>query len=146
MIYLDTSYLAKLYLHEAGTDEMLRIFSGQGDFVCGEHGRLELMSAFKRSQREGLLSAGQLKMLLEKHEQDLSDGLIQYLPLSTMLIQQACRTLSLLPPSVFIRAADALHLACAADAGLKQIYSHDLHLLAAAPHFGLKGLDVIKSP
>jgi len=146
MIYLDTSYLAKLYLHEAGTDEMLRVFSGQGDFVCGEHGRLELMAAFKRSQREGLLSGGQLKMLWEKHEQDLSDGLIQYLPLPTTLIQQACRTLSLLPPSVFIRAADALHLACAADAGLKQIYSHDRHLLAAAPHFRLKGLDVIKSP
>ena len=146
MIYLDTSYLAKLYLHEAGTDEMLRVFSGQGDFVCGEHGRLELMAAFKRSQREGLLSGGQLRMLWEKHEQDLSDGLIQYLPLPTTLIQQACRTLSLLPPSVFIRAADALHLACAADAGLKQIYSHDRHLLAAAPHFGLKGLDVIKSP
>lgn len=146
MIYWDTSYLAKLYLREPGTDEVLRTFAGQGGFVCGEHGRLELMTAFKRNQREGFLSAAGLKMLWEKHEQDLADGLIHYLPLPSALIQQACQTVSLLPPAVFIRAGDALHLACAADAGLREIYSHDRHLLAAAPHFGLKGRDVIPAP
>ncbi len=33
----------------------------------------------------------------------------------------------------------------AADAGLKEIYRHGRHLLAAVPHFKLKGLDVIKT-
>jgi predicted nucleic acid-binding protein len=143
MIYWDTSYLIKLYLREAGTDDVLQAFAGQGGFVCAEHGRLELLAAFKRNQREGLLSAARLKTLWEKHEQDQSDGLVEYLPLSSPLIRQACQTLFLLPPAVFLRASDALHLACAADAGLKEIYSHDRHLLAAAPHFKLKGLDVI---
>jgi predicted nucleic acid-binding protein len=144
MIYWDTCYLAKLYLREAGTDEVLEAFSGQGGLVCCEHGRLELMATFKRNQREGGLTAAQLKMLWEKHEQDLADGLIQYLPLSSQLFRQACETVLLLPPKVFIRTGDALHLACASDAGLKEIFSHDRHLLAAAPHFGLKGRDVIK--
>lgn len=145
MIYWDTSYLAKLYLREAGTDDVLTAFAAQGGFVCGEHGRLELMTAFKRNQREGILSAVQLKMIWSRHEQDLTDGLIDYLPLPAKLIQQACQTLLLLPTTVFLRAGDALHLAVAADTGLKEIYSHDRYLLAAAPHFGLRGIDVIGS-
>jgi predicted nucleic acid-binding protein len=146
MIYWDTSYLAKLYLREAGTDEVLHAFAGQGGFVCAEHGRLELLAAFKRNQREGLLSAARLKTVWEKHEQDQSDGLVEYLPLSSPLIQHACQTLFLIPPTIFLRAADALHLACAAEHGCKEVYSHDRHLLAAAPHFGLRGIDVIASP
>ena len=144
MTYWDTSYLAKLYLRESGTDAVLGAFADQGDFVCGEHGRLELIATFKRHQREGILTAAQLKMVWAKHEQDVAEGLIHYLPLPSRLIQDACARVASLPPAVFLRPADALHLACAADAGLKQIYSHDRHLLAAASHFGLKGIDVIK--
>ena len=84
-------------------------------------------------------------MIWAKHEQDVAEGLIHYLPLPTQLIKDACATLTRLPPTVFFRATDALHLACAADAGLKAIYSHDRHLLAAAPRFGLKGFDIVSS-
>ena len=137
MIYWDTSYLAKLYLREAGTDEILAAFSGQTNFVCSEHGRLELMSTFKRHERAGLLTAKQSRNLWVRHGRDLADGLIQYLPVSSDLIETACTLVAALSTTVFL---------CAADAGLKEIYSHDRHLLAAAPHFKLKGIDVIKAP
>jgi hypothetical protein len=48
------------------------------------------------------------------------------------------------PPTVFTRAGAALHLAGARAADLKEVFSHDRQLLAAASHFGLKGVAEIQ--
>lgn len=146
MIYLDSSYLVRLYLRQPGSDEVVAWISGQGDIVCCLHGRLEVVSALKRQQREGHIAARGMRAALREMAADESSTLLQWLPVTRELVDSACARMAALPPTVFLRAADAQHLACAREAGLKEIHSHDRHLLAAAPHFGLRGVDVIKAP
>ena len=144
MIYLDSSYLAKLYIREHGSEEVERWLDGRPEqVVCCLHGRLEVFAAFKRQQREQQLTESHLRAAVRRLETEEKAGVFRWLPIDALLMSSACVRMQKLPPAAFLRAADALHLACAADAGLKEIYSHDRHLLAAAPHFGLRGLDII---
>ena len=145
MIYLDTSYLVRLYLRQPGSDTLAAWILGKGEWICSLHGRLEIVSALKRQQREGHIDARGLRSALRVLAADEASTLLRWLPISAELVQQACDKLAALPPSAFLRAGDALHLTSAADAGLKEIYSHDRHLLAAAPHFGLRGIDIISA-
>lgn len=48
-----------------------------------------------------------------------------------------------LPPDAFLRAADALHLACASEHGFAEVWSNDRHFLAAAPHFELQARNLV---
>ena len=67
-------------------------------------------------------------------------GLWTWLPLTTAL---AARTVvARLPRPVFLRAADALHLICAQEHGLREIYTNDRRMSAAARHFRLKPITV----
>jgi predicted nucleic acid-binding protein len=144
MIYLDSSYLVKLYLREHGSETVETWLSGQsGQVVCCLHGRLEMIAAFKRQQRELRLDENAVRSVVKRLEKEEKAGVIRWLPINPLLMESACAQMQKLAPAVFLRSADALHLACATDAGLKEIYSHDRHLLTAAPHFGLKGIDII---
>jgi hypothetical protein len=40
---------------------------------------------------------------------------------------------------VFLRAADAIHQATAAEFGFRIVYSNDAHLVGAAKYFGIEG-------
>jgi hypothetical protein len=44
-----------------------------------------------------------------------------------------------LPATVFLRAADTIHLATAAESEFRIVYSNDAHLLGAAKYFGIEG-------
>jgi predicted nucleic acid-binding protein len=74
---------------------------------------------------------------------DQQTNVVQWLALTPQVFSRAARSFRNLPPSVFLRSSDALHLACAAENGVANIYSNDRHLLAAAAHFGLTGINII---
>jgi len=68
---------------------------------------------------------------------------VSFLPVTPELLKLSYSAYRNLPASLFVRSADCLHLCAPAAGGWKEIYSNDRHLLAAAPHFGLRPVNVI---
>ncbi len=142
MIYLDTSYLVRLYVEDPGF-ALVRELAASHHVACATHGLAETLAAFHRKFREGAATPQSYQALLAQFEVDHEAGAFQWLAASTAVLEHVREVYARLPRTIYLRGADALHLATAAVNGFKTIYSHDSHLLAAAPHFKLKGLNPI---
>ncbi|MGH7980483.1 MAG: type II toxin-antitoxin system VapC family toxin [Limisphaerales bacterium] len=142
MLYFDTSYLVRLYTRDSGW-EKVRALAGADSLACCVHGQAEILAAFHRKFREGVLTRKELGTLLAELDKDSTAGAYRWLPLSPAVVDRVASAFARLPAVVNLRAADAIHLACSADAGFSRIYSNDTRLLAAASHFGLAGENII---
>lgn len=142
MIYFDSSYLVRLYYKDPGF-EKVRNLAGSDSVVCAQHGRAEVAAALHRKYREGFISAVLHEIALSEFFREIHSSSFIWLPLSIQVFARIEQAFQTLPSNVFLRAADAMHLACAAENQLREIYSNDQRLLAAAPYFGLRGVNVI---
>ncbi len=141
--YYDTSYLFKIQCEEAGSAEVRAHAASLDVLFCSLHGRAEFVSAAHRKVREGAATLRQLKSLIAQLELDTAADALQWIPIYESHITRVERAYLKATESVYLRAADALHLASASEQGFTEIYSNDRHLLAAAPLFGLRGINVI---
>lgn len=141
--YFDTTYLFKLQCEERGTSEVRACASKVDQLVCGLHGRTEFVSSCHRKIREGHGTHQQLSAIMAQVEKETLCGALYWLPITVEIVNRIESVYRNAPSSTFLRAFDALHLGCAAEHGFREIYSNDVHLLAAAPLFGLTGINVI---
>ena len=142
-LYFDTSYLVRFYVEDRGFEEIRAAADQTSVIVSAWHAQAEVISAFHRICRDRRISRPAFLALLDQFAGDCEEGIFEFKPLSAPVQRRLETTYRKAPPSTFLRAADALHLACAAENGFGEVYSNDRHLLAAAPHFDLKGIDII---
>ena len=139
--YFDTSYLVRLYLRDNGFEEVREL---AGSVIASAwHTQAEFVAAFHRAFREGRFQSGAYQSALEQFITDSKDGIFRWLPLTDSIQQRLEQFFWTAANTHFLRAADALHLACAVEHGFAEVYSNDRHFLAAAPLFGLRGVNVI---
>ena len=143
MLYVDTTYLFRVYSTEPGHKEVKALLAQADRLAVAWHGRAEFASILLRKRREGSDSPEQLASLGDQFQFDCGMGLIEFLPLTEGVMKHLEAVLASAPATTNIRAADALHLACAAENGFTEVYSNDRHFLLAAPLFGLEGVNVI---
>jgi predicted nucleic acid-binding protein len=142
MIFFDTTYLVRLYLDEPGTDAVRELANAQ-PIAASWHAQAELLCTFHRAFREGRLDREAYQAQRSQFYNDEAASAFHWLPISASTLARLDLMLANAPATSFLRAADALHLACAAEHGFKEVYSNDRHFLAAAPLFGLMGMNVI---
>jgi predicted nucleic acid-binding protein len=143
VIYFDAAYIAKCYLNEPGADRVRAIAYGADGLVSCELARLELASILKRHVRERHVTRRELTAILKDFEEDEQNGVWQWFGVTAALLEKARKAVLDLPNTVFVRSADALHLTCAEEHGFQEVYTNDRHMLKAAKHFHVTGVNVL---
>ena len=142
MSYFDSAYIAKFYLDEPESEAVRGLAESLGQVRCAAIGQIEVATAFHRKFREGAFDGGAFREVMAQFDDDCGQGLWTWLPLTTALAAKTAAAFARLPRPMFLRAADALHLICAQEHGLAEIYTNDRHMSAAARHFRLKPMTV----
>lgn len=143
MVYLDASCLFRLYWQDSGWESVRAFCAKTSGLACAWHGRPEVLASAHRKVREGVATPAHLAHIIAQVRSDTDAGGLHWLALTPAVLRQLEDRYRTAPPTLFLRAADALHLACAAEHGFRDVYSNDRHFLAAAPHFGLRGINLI---
>ncbi len=141
--YYDTNYLLKLQIAETGTAEVRSHAATVVEIYSAHHVRAEFASAAFRKVREGVATSADYRRLLAQFNADVAATDIILLPLTDAVLDRVEAAFAFAPPGTYLRAADAIHLATAAEHGFPEIHSNDKHLLAAASLFGLRAVNVI---
>jgi predicted nucleic acid-binding protein len=145
MLYFDTSYLYRIYSFEPGHEAVKNLLKSKRCSVfSGWHARAEFAAITLRKRREQPTDTLAFNIIHKQFLSDCAAGFIKIEPFTEPVIHRVESVIASAPAQTFLRAADALHLACAAEHGFTEIYSNDRHFLAAAPVFGLCGVNVIE--
>jgi predicted nucleic acid-binding protein len=141
-LYFDTSYIAKFYLNETESDRIRELVRNADGIYSSFWAFAEFHAVLHRHVREGSCSSVHARNLAGRFSEHIEDGLWNLIPLTEGLLRRTSVVIVDAPKELFLRTADAVHLTAAQEAGEREVWTNDRHMLAAAAHFGLSGRSV----
>ena len=141
-MYFDTSYIAKFYFNEPESQRIRELVRKAPAIYSSMWAFAEFHAVLHRRLREGAASRGDVRDLAARFSEHIEDGLWTLVPVSEALLRRTSALVMSAPRELFLRTADAVHLTTAQEAGEREVWTNDRHMLAAAAYFGLKGRSV----
>lgn len=139
LVYVDTSTLVSLIVNEQHSAVVAKWYAGTGaDLVSAAWCVPEFASALAMKQRTGHLDAAQASAAWERFER-LTASDLELLPVSAGAFRRAAELV--MDPDNALRAGDALHLACAEDAGARAMATLDAAQARNARRLKIKPVD-----
>lgn len=138
-LYLDASALVKIYLPEAGSQELDYALLGRRDLIVSDLAVTEIISALARRRREGAINPQAVARLHRAILADIDSGLFHRVDLLPAIHREAERLLLFLQKTP-VRAADALHLALATASNAASIATFDKRMTEGARYLGFNAV------
>jgi hypothetical protein len=141
-VYLDTSYIAKFYFNEPESPRVRELVRKADAIHSSLWALAEFHAVIHRRLREGSSSLNDAGVLASRFSEHIEQGLWNLIPVHEALLRRTSALMISAPRDLFIRTADAVHLATAQEIGERDVWTNDRHMLAAAAYFGLTGRSV----
>jgi predicted nucleic acid-binding protein len=141
-VYFDTSFIAKFYFNEPESPRVRQLVQAADIIHSSVWALAEFHGVIHRRLREGSLSPKDARELSSRFYEHVQEGLWKLMPVREALLRRTSALILSAPPDVFIRTADAVHLTTAHEAGERDVWTNDRHMLASAAYFGLTGRSV----
>ena len=140
MSYWDTSCLVKLYTPETDSVQVSRhLATSAGGCVTSKLTPLEFWATVRRKEAEGILAPGEAATVRKALDSDVSDGLITVVGCNSSVRElfrvfvEQCYAQA---PPIFLRTADAIHLATARYVSEQEVVTTDIRMREAALALG----------
>lgn len=137
MIACDTSAVAKFYVPERESRSIRKLLEGADQVCVSALVRVEIMAVFHRRLREGRWSRRDFLAAVRQFQHDDVAGFWTWLPLDAFIVRVAAETFATLPPTIFLRSSDCIHLVTALHHNFTEFLTFDSHQQRAAGALGL---------
>jgi len=136
-MYLDTSVLAKLYVHEPLSSRVASLVAGQQ--LCSSRlAMVELQSTLLKLERERKITAENRLSAWGRWHMHLSLGYFQLIPLNHHILSRAWKLMAECHPNAPLRTLDAIHLASYEEVEAGPLATTDKQMIAAARRLGFE--------